>query len=53
MLLLCHLQHFAHVARPEDSVDTGELEGLIGREMGRENAILDTSPPQKLAGSTW
>lgn len=45
------IEELAHVASPEYLVDIGELLGLLGREVGRKDAIRQALSPQELASS--
>jgi hypothetical protein len=44
------LKHLADISGAEDLVDNGELVGVLGWEVWREQALLRAPPPQQFAG---
>lgn len=44
-----YLQHFADVGGAEDFVDNGELVGVVGGEIGGEDAVFGAAAAQELA----
>lgn len=45
-----YLKHFADIAGAEDLVNDGELVGVVGGEVGGEDAVLGAAAAEELAG---
>ena len=48
-----YLEHFVHIASPENLVHTTKLLGFISRKIRSKHTIPRTPPSKKLAGRTW